>query len=350
MKDLLGGLLHYVTGELLTQDACCPPPPLPCLPTGLPACPSHSLAPARCHCAVEPPPPHEQLRILTRLYPQLAPLLPLAMDTLALVQAAYGQQRRRAEHEQQQQQEGADEADSAVASALATAELGVGGLGLGVGRHFSVRDLVKWCRRMQAVRSGCLLADCTPCLHAASPARCRARLHVFLFFFGSRFVGAHPQPHTHHTPSRPPGVQLHGPLLQRTLKAVPRDQGPAAAAALPLALREAAFGEAADCFAALLGREQAADRLLRALAALWAVPAEAVLQYSTLAKPAVQVGREGCPRGLLRPPPRFALLARLPCLPRHRAPTLPARNSNMSALDLAVPRAMLGALIGPAVP
>lgn len=53
VKDLLGGLFHYV--------------------------------------AVEPPPEHEQQRILARLHPALAPLLPHAMDTLALVRCAYGQ-------------------------------------------------------------------------------------------------------------------------------------------------------------------------------------------------------------------------------------------------------------------
>ena len=111
----------------------------------------------------------------------------------------------------------------------------------------------------------------------------------------------------------------------------------ASVAAVPVAVREAAFVEAADCFCALLGRAevrweacdcpprrsvlaalitiirpswcaalsslcdaapdshhccaaQAGDQLLRALAALWAVPAEAVQQYAMLHKPALQAG------------------------------------------------------------
>ncbi|KAL4440107.1 hypothetical protein ABPG75_003108 [Micractinium tetrahymenae] len=188
VKDLLGGLFHYV--------------------------------------AVEPPPEAEQQRILARLHPQLAPLLPHAMDTLALVRAAYGQ----AQHGQA--------LSEAAAAALAAAGVAVGGggggaFGFSVGRHFSIRDLLKWCRRMG---------------------------------------------------------RLHAALLQRSLKPGRAAQYRASVAAVPVVVREVAFVEAADCFCALLGRAEAGERLLAALAALWAVPSEAVQQYVALHKPAVQAG------------------------------------------------------------
>ena len=105
LRDLLGGLLHHV--------------------------------------AVEPPPEAEQAAILGALHPGLAPLLPHAMHTLALVRAAYGQL-----------PPGAPPGE-AVAAALAAAGLptsGGGAWGFSVGRHFSIRDLLKWCRRMEKVR------------------------------------------------------------------------------------------------------------------------------------------------------------------------------------------------------
>ncbi len=94
--------------------------------------------------AVEPPPEGEQQRILARLHPQLAPLLPHAMDTLALVRAAYGQAPR------------GQALGEGVAAALAAAGIAAGGggggaFGFSVGRHLSIRDVLKWCRRMGRV-------------------------------------------------------------------------------------------------------------------------------------------------------------------------------------------------------
>jgi hypothetical protein len=79
-------------------------------------------------------------------------------------------------------------------------------------------------------------------------------------------------------------------VLQRSLKPARWAEYQASVAAVPLAVREAAFVEAADCFGALLGRAEAGERLLRALAALWALPPEAVQRYTSLHKPAVQAG------------------------------------------------------------
>lgn len=99
---------------------------------------------------VETPPEQEQQRILARLHPAVAPLLPHAMDTLTLVRAAYGQLPR---GQQVREGEPHPHISEAAAAALAAAGLapGGGGWGFSVGRHFSVRDLLKWCRRMASV-------------------------------------------------------------------------------------------------------------------------------------------------------------------------------------------------------
>lgn len=182
MKDLLGGLFHYV--------------------------------------AVDSPPLQEQLQILEGLHPTLAPLLPHAMATLALVRAAYGQKN----------DGGLDEH---VQAAMAAAGVRPGGVGFSIGRHFSVRDLLKWCRRMEG---------------------------------------------------------LHSSLLARSLKSSRAEEYRRSLSALPIAVREAAFMEAADCFCALLGRAEVATALLRALAELWALPPSGVEHYSSLNKPTVQLG------------------------------------------------------------
>ncbi|GIL72553.1 hypothetical protein Vretifemale_2900, partial [Volvox reticuliferus] len=54
-------------------------------------------------------------------------------------------------------------------------------------------------------------------------------------------------------------------------------------------VREAAFMEAADCFAALVARPEARIRLLKGLAALWCIPEGAVEQWEQLAKPQLSV-------------------------------------------------------------
>eukprot|EP00887_Chlorella_sp_A99_P000601 scaffold17.g601.t1 len=196
VKNLLGGLLHYVQ--------------------------------------VVPPSPAEQQRILAALHPAVRPLVPHIMRSLDLVKAAYSQQ-------QQQLGAGQHALPEAVAAAFAAASAEGGGMaggrpgGLGgVGRHFSIRDALKLCRRVASV---------------------------------------------------------HSSLLQRSLKPAQAAEYRASVAAVPLAVRQAAFTEAADCFAALLSRREAAAWLLAALAALWALPpAEAVGRYVTTDKPAVQLG------------------------------------------------------------
>lgn len=196
MKDLLGGLFHYV--------------------------------------AVEPPPPVEQQRILARLHPGLAPLLPHAMDTLALVRCAYGQLPHGAQ---------APQLSEAVVAALSAAGISpAAGFGFSVGRHFSIRDLAKWCRRMDSVRSACMLSGRSLLLSCCGvpPACSQECVHA-----------------THVLPHPPlPLVQLHAALLQRALKPSRSARYHASMEAVPVAVREAAFVEAADCFCALLGRAE----------------------------------------------------------------------------------------------
>lgn len=188
---------------------------------------------------MEPPPEEEQQRILARLHPQLAPLLPHAMDTLSLVRAAYGQQ-----HQQQLQSE-------AVAAALASSGIGSGAgnaFGFSVGRHFSIRDVLKWCRRMGSVRE----RACRQQQQSALPCSATAEADLT----PGRLL-----PPALLTPAGLPlllvaCLQLHCALLQRALKPGRSVQYQASVAAVPVAVREAAFVEAADCFCALLGRAE----------------------------------------------------------------------------------------------
>lgn len=85
------------------------------------------------------------------MFPTLAPLLPHAMATLALFQAAYGQAAQQRASGGSRQQEEEDQQQEAVAAALAAGGLRGGELGFSVGRHLSLRDLAKWCARMATV-------------------------------------------------------------------------------------------------------------------------------------------------------------------------------------------------------
>lgn len=80
------------------------------------------------------------------------------MDTLTLVRAAYGQLPR---GQLGRAGEPHPHTSEAVAAALAAAGLapGGGGWGFSVGRHFSIRDLLKWCRRMASVSAAVM--DCS---------------------------------------------------------------------------------------------------------------------------------------------------------------------------------------------
>ena len=73
---------------------------------------------------------------------------------------------------------------------------------------------------------------------------------------------------------------VHGPLLQRALRGENMTQ-------LPIAVRQAAFCEAADCFAGMVPSQEAARKLLNALALLWDLGTDDVERLLALNKPAV---------------------------------------------------------------
>lgn len=93
--------------------------------------------------AIEPPSETEQRRILAELFPGLAPLVGVAMATLQLGRRAAGQ---RGGLPEEWTEGGWTEG---VTAALAANGFRGTDAALHVGRHFSMRDLIKWCRRMQ---------------------------------------------------------------------------------------------------------------------------------------------------------------------------------------------------------
>ncbi len=134
---------------------------------------------------IEAPPADEQAAILATLSPELAPLVPAAMETLATVHAAAAADRhvvyklavpnssppvnpkqrrvdlskdvirisqRPCSREAQTRlcsATGDPQRQSAVHAALEAAGIRGGELAQSLGRHFSLRDLIKWARRMQ---------------------------------------------------------------------------------------------------------------------------------------------------------------------------------------------------------
>jgi midasin len=195
---------------------------------------------------MEPATPAEQAEIVGKLFPPVATLVPHAMASVALVQVATRQRTvssfsaripTAAGEEDEEKVEEEDEhfLDQRIALALSDAGLRPGECNLG--RYFSFRDVLKWAKRM---------------------------------------------------------VAQHLPLIKRSLKisAAASDGSSGAStsvADVPIALREAAFVEAADCLCSGLSNHEAADKLLIALASLFAVPASTAEHYSQLAKPAVAI-------------------------------------------------------------
>jgi midasin len=209
---------------------------------------------------LEAPSDAEQLQILGGTFPQLQPLLPAALAAAHLAALTAGRAAPSGGAAAPMSPGNASDAGAAAAAAahaaaawrgqaaacLRASGLRPGELALQLQRHTSLRDLVKWCRRMAAT---------------------------------------------------------HGPLLARALR--PGDGGAADApqyvldaSQLDAHVREAAFAEAADLFAGEVSAPGAKLRLLGALAALWALPEGAAQQYEELAKPHVaQSGGEVQVRG-----------------------------------------------------
>jgi midasin len=194
---------------------------------------------------MEPATPAEQAEIVGNLFPQVVPLVPHAMASVALVQVATRQRTVSSFSSGGGDSAGEllneEQLDQRIALALADAGLRPGECNLG--RYFSFRDVLKWARRM---------------------------------------------------------VAQHSPLIKRSLRSSNRsDSGlisdkenntaSITIADIPIALREAAFVEAADCLCSGLSNHEVADKLLIALASLFAVPASTAEHYSQLAKPTVAV-------------------------------------------------------------
>ncbi|KAG2499138.1 hypothetical protein HYH03_002721 [Edaphochlamys debaryana] len=256
---------------------------------------------------VDAPSDSEQMALLSTAFPQLLPLLPAAVGTLCLIQAAGGHdggQSHAHAHAQTQPQSGgtagfqltpagpkaagADAGAGAGAgaqaaaprrgpwhalaeAALEAAGLRRGELALHLGRHFSLRDVFKWCGRMRHLHSGLL----------------RNRTY-------STLLRSHRKASEKSLPAAAAAAAAATPSA---------DGGPAASAtdlgSLEPRLREAAFVEAADCFAALVAKPEARGKLLKALAALWCAPPVAPEQWESLAKPQLSEVEGGGERQLL---------------------------------------------------
>ena len=100
------------------------------------------------HIRLENIPHSEQMSILSDIYPELSPLLPWAMACLHVVRRATGVD----------PSEGASTGDGdaglvaledKVRSVMQAGGLSIHDMAFHAGRHFSLRDLVKWCKRMK---------------------------------------------------------------------------------------------------------------------------------------------------------------------------------------------------------
>jgi midasin len=219
----------------------------------------------------------EQLQVLTGLYPDLTPLLPLAQATVNLLQLA-GRQAAAGGGGSS----GSSVQAAAAAAALAAAGVRPGELALALGRHISTRDLIKWCARMVACH-GPLLARCLKQLDSSNSDQQQQQQQQ----------------------------RKGGSSSKKQKRSKASAAGTAAAAAggssssgggavVPMvdltrvdaALKQAAFAEAADLFAGVVAKPEAKLRLLTGLAALWgcAGPSDVALQYEQLSKPNMDVG------------------------------------------------------------
>ncbi|KXZ56433.1 hypothetical protein GPECTOR_1g386 [Gonium pectorale] len=240
---------------------------------------------------VDAPSDAEQMAMLSTAYPSLLPLLPAAVGALCLIQAAGGHGSSGtatssgagaapsagfqltaagpqpmdtsddgagecAAGRQQQREESRRGSWHALAEeALEAAGVRRGDLALHLGRHFSLRDVFKWCDRMTHLHSALLRGRTYGQAMRAQRKSSAASLGTA-------------------TPAA-------------SVAAV--DQPPPDLASLDPRIREAAFVEAADCFAALVARPEARMKLLKALAALWCAPAGSPEQWEQLAKPQLSV-------------------------------------------------------------
>lgn len=98
---------------------------------------------------IENPPLVEQLSILKGKYPELHFILPFAMATLHLVQLASGQGSPLLHMDSNGDNMDFSRMDGIVRECLERRSISGHDIKLHVGRHYSLRDLVKWCDRMK---------------------------------------------------------------------------------------------------------------------------------------------------------------------------------------------------------
>jgi midasin len=214
----------------------------------------------------------EQLQVLSGLYPDLTPLLPLAQAAVQLVALAG----RHAAAAAVAAGATASHQQHAAAAALAAAGLRPGELSLALGRHVSMRDLIKWCGRMSACHAG-LLARCLKPVWASQQQAQAAAAGAGSGKGGSK-----------------------SGKKSRRVQAAAAVAGGDASQQQPLVLdlsrldaelKLAAFQECADLVAGVVAKHEAKLKLLTALAALWgcAAPGDVAAQYEELHKPNMQL-------------------------------------------------------------
>ncbi|KAK9849644.1 hypothetical protein WJX84_000969, partial [Apatococcus fuscideae] len=191
--------------------------------------------------AMHSPSPVEQQQILQALYPDLGPILPQGLAMLRLCQLASGQTLPPTDPASNP-----SEAEDIAQGIFVSDTFQHARPALRSSRQLSLRDLCKWCQRMQ---------------------------------------------------------DIHHALLLRSLRGGSEASG---VCSLPLNLREAAFEEAHDCFAAHCSQHEGQTAFLRAFALIWALPEDHVEQHLVMRRPALQhlpmhltIGRASLP--LLQP-------------------------------------------------
>lgn len=234
----------------------------------------HSLGPQEllgglwAYVRMQPPSDHEQLAMLSAAYPTAAALLPGAIAALTAVHLAGGHmpqhgpgtagkgaaaggkggkkagKKAGVAEPMDASGPGADAHaqqpsfwwHSAAAVALAAAGLRQGELALALNRHFSVRDLFKWGARMAALHGAALGT------RSLAPLASTAKAMMALAAGSSDRDGA------------------------AALSQQPAAGGVYDLSQADVRLREGAFRECADLFAALVPKPEARTKLLRALA------------------------------------------------------------------------------------
>lgn len=204
----------------------------------------------------------DQMTILQAAFPALQPLLEAAMASAHLTQLAAGKEA--APHASvaaslaapgaAQAAAGGDVSVSWALAALRASRLRPGDLALALHRTYGLRDLLKWCSRMQRLHGSLLQRSLSSAGGVATTPGSSTRKG------GSRSVQKEV--------SAGGGVDL---------------------GRLDLQLRLAAFTEAADVWCGGLAAYDKKQQLLAALAHCWAVPEGAAGQYEDLQKPHVAV-------------------------------------------------------------